>query len=73
MGWGKELSLGFDSDVERNTWIYGYIDPNIFGTRWATELVYQDRTDGFLKRIRVERPFFSLDTPNTWGGWWESS
>jgi hypothetical protein len=72
MGWGKELSLGFDSDVERNTWIYGYIDPNIFDTRWTTELVYQDRTDGFLKRIRVGRPFYSLETHTAWAGWWES-
>ncbi len=29
--------------------------------------VYQNRTDGFFKRIRVERPFFSLDTPRGWG------
>lgn len=72
MGWGKELSLGYDSDVERDSWIYGYIDPNIFGTRWTTELVYQDRTDGSLRRIRVGRPFFSLDTQRGWGGWWES-
>ena len=71
-GWGKELSLGFDSDVERDTWIYGYIDPNVFGTRWTTELVYQNRTDGNLKRIRVERPFFSLDTTQGWGAWLES-
>jgi len=72
LGWGKELSLGFDSDVERDSWIYGFIDPNIFGTRWTTELVYQNRTDGSLRRIRVERPFFSLDTPRGWGAWWES-
>ena len=72
LGWGKELSLGYDSDVERDSWIYGYIDPNIFGTRWTTELVYQNRTDGSLKRIRVGRPFFSLETPRGWGGWWEA-
>jgi hypothetical protein len=72
LGWGKELSLGFDSDVERDSWIYGYIDPNVFGTRWVAELVYQDRTDGFLKRVRAERPFYSLATSRAWGGWWES-
>ena len=35
-------------------------------------MVYQDRTDGFLKRIRVGRPFYSLETHTAWGGWWES-
>ncbi len=71
-GLGKELSLGYDSDVERSGWSYGYIDPNVFGTRWVAELVYQNRTDGYLKRIRAERPFFSLDTPRGWGGMWEA-
>lgn len=71
-GWGKELSLGYDSNVERNGWSYGLIDPNVFGSRWTAELAYQNRSDGYLKRIRVERPFFSLDTPRGWGAWWEA-
>ncbi len=71
-GWGKELSIAYDSNVERDSWSYGYIDPNVFGTRWVAELVYQNRTDGYLKRIRAERPFFSLDTPRGWGAWWET-
>jgi len=71
-GWGKELSLGFDSDVERDSWSYSYLDPNVFGSRWTAELAYQNRSDGYLKRIRTERPFFSLDTPRGWGAWWEA-
>ena len=72
LGRGKELSLGFDSDVERDSWNFGYADPNVFGSRWTSELAYQNRTDGFLKRILVERPFFSLDTRRAWGGRWVS-
>lgn len=72
LGWGKYLNIGFDSDVERDTWSFRYQDPNIFGTRWTTEIGYQNRTDGFFKDIRISRPFFSLNTPRAWGGRWES-
>jgi hypothetical protein len=71
-GWGKELSLGYDSDVERDSWNFGYADPNVFGSRWTAELQYQDRSDGYLKRIILNRPFYSLDTRRAWGGSWVS-
>ena len=71
-GWGKELSLGFDSDVERDSWNFGYADPNLFGSRWISELEYRNRTDGYLKRIMLNRPFYSLDTRRAWGGSWVS-
>lgn len=71
-GLGKELSLGFDSDVERDSWNFGYADPNLFGSRWTSELEYQNRTDGYLKRIMLNRPFYSLDTRRAWGGSWVS-
>jgi hypothetical protein len=71
-GWGKTLTLGYASDVERDTVSVRYEDPHILGTRWITDLIYENRSDGYLKRIRLERPFFSLDTPKAWGVWWES-
>lgn len=72
LGWGKRITLGYASDVERNTSSIRYEDPNIFNSRWLTDLIYENRSDGHLERVRLERPFFSLDTPDAWGGWWES-
>ncbi|MEX1311127.1 MAG: hypothetical protein AB1Z65_11955, partial [Candidatus Sulfomarinibacteraceae bacterium] len=72
LGWGKYVNIGYDSDVERDTWSFRYQDPNLFQTRWVTEIGYQDRSDGFFKDIRLGRPFFSLETPRAWGGRWES-
>lgn len=71
-GWGKELSLGYDTDVERDSWNFGYADPNVFGSRWISELEYQNRSDGYLKRIMAIRPFYSLATRRAWGGQWIS-
>jgi hypothetical protein len=72
LGMGKTLTLGYASDVERDTRSIRYEDPNIFGSRWITDLIYENRSDGFLKRVRLERPFYSLETDRAWGGWWES-
>ena len=72
LGWGKYVNIGYDSDVERDTWSFRYQDPNLFQTRWVTEIGYQDRSDGYFKDIRLGRPFFSLETARAWGGRWES-
>lgn len=72
LGWGKYVNIGYDTDVERDTWSFRYQDPNLFRTRWVAEIGYQIRTDGFFKDIRLGRPFFSLETPRAWGGRWES-
>jgi hypothetical protein len=71
LGWGKELEFKYKSDNERSTWIYGYKDPNILGTRWRTELRYEDSSDGFREVVHVDRPFFSLATQRSWGTRWE--
>jgi len=72
VGWGKELTLSYESDVERDSWGIRYRDPNIAGSRWTAHLAYQDRSDGSLERVRFERPFYALETSRSWGGWWES-
>lgn len=72
VGWGKELTISYDSDVERDSWGVRYRDPNIAGSRWTAHLAYQDRSDGWLERVRIERPFYALETRRSWGGWWES-
>ena len=71
LGRGKKLDVEYESDVERDSITFGYFDPNIRGTRWRTELRYADLTDGFLERVMVDRPFYSLATRRAWGGIWE--
>jgi hypothetical protein len=72
IGWGKYVNVGYDTDVERDTWSFRYQDPSLFRTRWVAEIGYQNRTDGFFKDIRLGRPFYSLATQRAWGGRWES-
>ncbi|HKW84399.1 MAG TPA: BamA/TamA family outer membrane protein, partial [Burkholderiaceae bacterium] len=66
-GTGKRLSLGVQSDVDRTSKSFLYIDPNVFGTRWTTEASYSNNNDGDSMLLDVERPFFSFDTRWTAG------
>jgi hypothetical protein len=67
LGWGKAVSVAYESDKERNTWSLGYFDPNVFRSRWRVNLVHATYSDGFHDRVVVDRPFYSLSTPWTWG------
>ncbi len=67
VGWGKAASVAYGKDDERDTWSFRYFDPNIFSTRWRVLLVHAHFSDGSRDEVRVDRPFYSLATPWTWG------
>jgi hypothetical protein len=73
LGWGKNLEVEYQSDVERDTVRYRYGDPNVFGSRWQLELTHEDASDGSLNRVRTGRPFYALATRRAWGGTWQES
>jgi hypothetical protein len=72
LGWGKMVEIEYRSDQERDTWRYRYQDPNIIGSRWRTDLIHEDTSDGHLDFVALERPFYSLATKLAWGGSWQS-
>ncbi len=63
LGFGKTLTLGYEKNPERNIGQIEYIDPSLFGSRWQLYLDYQKLSDGFLKELRIELPFYQLKTP----------
>jgi hypothetical protein len=67
LGWGKAVSVVYESDNERTSWSFGYFDPNVFNSRWRVKLLYADLSDGFTDEFVIDRPFYSLATPWTWG------
>lgn len=62
LGFGKDLSIERDSDVERSVWTFGYTDPNLFGSRWELDTMYASASDGGTRAFKIDHPFFSLDT-----------
>lgn len=63
LGTGKSVTYDLSKDHERSTWGLAYGDPQLFGSRWTLQAHTQYLTDGYVRSLKVERPFFALDTP----------
>jgi hypothetical protein len=63
LGWGKGLQLSHGSTVDRTSTTLRYLDPNVIGSRWTTELAYSDSSDGFQRLALIQQPFYSFDAP----------
>lgn len=62
LGTGKGISLSHDSSVDRTSNLFSYSDPSLLGTHSRLQLDYADNSDGSLRSLTLERPFYSLDT-----------
>jgi hypothetical protein len=67
-GTGKSLTVSYSSDIDRDQTYLGYGDANVFNSRVSLNAVLADASDGHLRQLRVERPFFALDTRWSLGG-----
>lgn len=63
MGTGKDVAFDLSKDPVRSTWGLAYGDPQLFGSRWTLNVHTQYLTDGFVRSIQLQRPFFALNTP----------
>jgi hypothetical protein len=70
LGWGKQATVGWRSDPERESVILSYGDPLFLGTRWQLAAEYQDASDGSVEAFRLAYPFYALATPRTAGFDW---
>jgi hypothetical protein len=67
-GTGKTVEIGRESEIDRDQTTLGYGDGNLFGTRVQLNALLADASDGKRHELRVERPFFALDTRWSVGG-----
>jgi hypothetical protein len=63
LGWGKTLQVQRGSNVDRTSNSVGWTDPNVFGSRWTSQLDYSDSSDGSQRSVLLAHPFYSLDAP----------
>ena len=68
LGYGKRARLLYRSGIDRTSWLFGYEDPRVLGSRWAATGSYQDTSDGRVAEGSLQYPFFSLETPWAGGG-----
>jgi hypothetical protein len=62
LGMGKSVAWDYSKNHERSTWGLAYGDPQLFGSRWTLQAHTQYTTDGFVRSLQLERPFYALDT-----------
>lgn len=62
LGFGKQLSLMYDNDVDRTRQGLKYRDPSFLRPYWNAELMLSDNSDGSEQKIGFGRPFFAFDT-----------
>ena len=67
LGTGTDLELSRISGVDRDSTMIEYKDRHAFDSWVRVRAAYADNSDGSLKALEVERPFYSLDSRWTTG------
>lgn len=67
LGTGREILLGYDQDVDRNSRRIRYTDPHFRGTWNRLRLAYEDNSDGKLRELSFDQPFYALSTAHAGG------
>lgn len=62
MGRGASIRLSYMEDVDREATTFEYSDENFGHSWWSTYLELSDKSDGSTTNLRVEQPFYSLDS-----------
>ncbi len=62
LGSGQQLSFSWANDVDRESLTFGYFDPHFHSTWTRLGVVYSDADDGSTKALRLDLPFYALDT-----------
>jgi hypothetical protein len=68
LGTGKDLTLLYVSDVDRDETLVRYFDGNVRGGRTRLEALASNSSDGGRYLLSAERPFYALDARWAVGG-----
>jgi hypothetical protein len=63
LGLGKQVTVFYESDVDRSGLGVRYNDPAALGRYWRAGVLYLDNSDGTQAELEIERPFYSFATP----------
>lgn len=66
-GLGKNLSLSYNKNSERNSTLLAYTDPQLFGSRKRLYMRLQDNSDGKVYELDLSLPFYAFDSKRSWG------
>jgi hemolysin activation/secretion protein len=67
LGTGRGLKFDWAKNVDRESLTFSYSDPHFLSTWTTFAVAYSDADDGETKNLRIERPFYALDTRHALG------
>jgi hypothetical protein len=67
LGTGRGLDFGWSRNVDRQSLTFQYSDPHFLSTWTNFAVTYSDADDGQTKALRLDRPFYALDTRRAGG------
>ena len=66
-GLGSALAISHNRNVDRSSSTVGYKDANVAGSWWQAVVLYGDNSDGRVKQLDLEQPFYALDARSAGG------
>lgn len=66
LGLGAQINIQQVNAVDRDITSVRFVDRQLGNSWWAFEIEYSDFSDGGAQRLRLDHPFYSLDT--RWAG-----
>jgi len=66
LGHGVTFGAGLGEDENGTFTTFDFHSRRLFGSRWELGVIYSNRSDGYVKSVRLDRPFYALD--QSWGG-----
>ncbi len=67
LGTGAALAVGHSHDIDRSSTLFSVYDPDVAGSWWQVGVNYADNSDGRVKSLQLEQPFYALDVREATG------
>jgi len=68
LGLGTKVALLHQTTIDRTESLISVSDTHVFGTWTGAGVTYANNSDGYLRELNINRPFYSLESHATWGG-----
>ncbi len=66
-GLGKSLAISYKQGTLRDSTLFSYSDPQLWGSRKQFQARFEDNSDGKGYLLNLELPFYAFDSKRSWG------
>lgn len=66
-GTGMQIGVTYKSDVDRDSMIVKFFDRNLGNSWYSLGAVYENNSDGYVRQLGIEKPFYSLASTDARG------